>query len=242
MRIIDCKWEKENIGSTVFEVGIEKGDIFSPDFLQGVPACDYLVVKVPTGMTDFNWYLGTQGFTLVETQIKYSGTISAFDYNDRFVRKLLPRITYKVVEGLSDAEEIAGRITPGMFRTDRISLDPSFGPDKGCRRYRNYLLNSFRSGQNEITGIYFDGELAGFEMYELKGETCWGKLGGIYPDSKVPGLGFLVACAPLLFTSERYGARRFVADVSSNNMPVVGLYEYLHFRMEGMTYVFAKHY
>jgi hypothetical protein len=242
MKIIDCEWEKENIGRTVFEVEIEKDDSFSPDFLRDVPACDYLVVKVPAGMTPYNWFLGGQHFTCTEMQIKYSKQIADFDPDDRFIRKILPRVTYQIVDNLAAAELITERITPDMFRTDRISLDPHFGPETGCHRYRNYLMNSYRTGQNEIIGVYFDGILAGFEMYAMEGDVCHGKLGGIYPDVKVPGLGFLVTCTPLLFTSERYGARSFVADVSANNYSVVSLYEYMHFRLEGMTYVFAKHF
>lgn len=242
MRIIDCFWEKENIGATAFEVEIEKNDPFSSDFLHEVPACDYLAVKVPAGMTAFNWYLGKQGFTLTETQIKYSMQIGDFDYDDRFIRRILPRVSYRIVKDLAEAEDITARIGTDMFLTDRISLDPAFGPELGCRRYCNYLLNSVRSGQNEVIGVYFDNLLVGFEMYSMEGDTCLGKLGGIFPDIQVPGLGFLVTCSPLLFTAERYGARKFVADVSSNNMPIVSLYEYLHFRMEGLTYVFAKHF
>lgn len=242
MRIVDCQWEKDNIGCTVFEVEIEKNDIFSSDFLQDVPSCDYLVVKVPVGLTAFNWYLGKQRFTCAETQIKYSKHINDFDFDDRFIRKMLPRVTYRVVDRLAEAGEILERITPDMFRTDRISMDPSFGPQMGCQRYCNYLRNSIRSGQNEVIGVYFDNHLVGFEMFAMDGEVCHGKLGGIYPDVKIPGLGFLVACSPLLFTSDRYGARRFLADVSSNNLAVVSLYEYMHSHIESMTYVFAKHF
>ena len=57
----------------------------------------------------------------------------------------------------------------------------------------------------------------------------------------IPGLGFLTAVAPLFFANEKYGVTKFVPDISTNNLPVLGLYDYFKFNVEELTYVFVKH-
>lgn len=239
---VDAIWEKENIGSNVIEITIEHDDVMDEIDFENLPSeYDYLVIKVPVNKTDFNWYLGKNGFTMIETQLKLSKDIKDFDFNDRYIRRLLPDVSYKIIEKESEIEEILNRINPNMFITDRISLDPVFGPEVGCKRYKNYIRNSFIQKNLEIIGILFKGQMVGFEMHTIKNGICYGKLGGIFNDVRIPGLGFLTACAPLLFAHERYGATKFVPDISTNNLPVFNLYDYFHFHVEGMTYVFVKH-
>lgn len=239
---VDAIWEKENIGSNVIEITIEHDDVLqNADFEKQLSEYDYIVVKVPANKTDFNWYLGENGFTMIETQLKLSKDIKDFDLNDRFIKRLLPNVTYKIIEDESDINLILNRITPNMFLTDRITLDPVFGTEIGCKRYKNYIRNSFLTKKLEIIGVFFKEHLVGFDMHQFKDGVCYGKLGGIFDDVKIPGLGFLTVCAPLLFAHEKYGVTRFVPDISTNNIPVFNLYDYFHFHIEGITYVFVKH-
>ena len=239
---VDANWEKENIGSNVIEITIENNDVlYCIDFDSISQDYDYIVVKVPVNKTEFNWFLGAKGFTMIETQLKLSKDIKDFDLNDRYIRRLLPYVNYKIIDDEFAIEEILNRINPNMFITDRISLDPIYGPEVGCKRYKNYIRNSFCQKSLEIIGIVFKNQLVGFEMHTIKDGACYGKLGGIFNDVKIPGLGFLTACAPLLFVHERYGVTKFIPDISANNMPVLNLYDYFHFNVVSMTYVFVKH-
>ena len=239
---VDANWEKENIGSNVVEITIENDDVLeSLGFESILSNYDYIVVKVPVNKTEFNWFLGAKGYTMIETQLKLSKDINDFDLNDRYIRRILPDVSYKIIEIESEIDEILNRINPNMFITDRISLDPVYGPEVGCKRYKNYIWNSFIQKKLEIIGILFKEKLVGFEMHTIKDGICYGKLGGIFNDVRIPGIGFLTACAPLLFAHERYGVTKFIPDISANNMPVLNLYDYFHFNVVSMTYVFVKH-
>lgn len=241
MKKIDAIWEKDNIGSNVLELNVERGDVLSDKMFEIPSSYDYIVVKVPTNMTEFNWFLGKNGFTMIETQLKLSKKISELDLNDRYIKRLLPFVKYEQVYELGKLNEIIERITPLMFLTDRITLDPIYGPGLGCARYRKYIRNSFLTKNLEIIGVYFKNKLVGFDMHQICGDVCYGKLGGVFSDVNIPGLGFLTVCAPLLYAYEKYGVKKFVPDISANNTPVLSLYNYFHFHIEEMTYVYVKH-
>lgn len=242
MEIIDAIWEKANIDSRVVEIIIEKGDSINDFDVDDISAGkDYVVVKVPTDMTDYNWFLGSKGFVMIETQLGLSKKIKDLDINDRYLKRLLPKVSYEIVTSEKQLNIILDRITPTMFVTDRISLDPTYGVEIGCKRYKKYIWNSFVSQNLEIIGIFFNEDLVGFEMHKILGDVCYGKLGGVFSDVKIPGLGFLTACAPLLFAYEKYGVKEFRPDISTNNTSVLGLYNYFHFNIDKLTYVFVKH-
>ena len=78
-------------------------------------------------------------------------------------------------------------------------------------------------------------------MHTIANGVCYGKLGGLFDDVNIPGLGLLTSVAPLLYTNAKYGATRFVPDISTNNISVLNLYDYFHFKVESLTYVFVKH-
>lgn len=242
MKQINAKWEIANIGSKTLEIEIEEKDSISDqDIDELCDSFEYVVVKVPTNKTDFNWFLSSLGFTMLETQIKLSKKIKDFNFEDRYIKRFLPDVRYEIIQKHQDLDMILNRITPDMFLTDRITLDPVYGAEIGCRRYKNWINSSFSSNSDEIIGIYFKDCLVGFEMHSIKGEVCEGKLGGVFSDVKIPGLGFLTACAPLLFTAEKYGVKEFVPDISSNNIPVLSLYDYFNFKIKSLSYVFVKH-
>lgn len=243
MKITDCTWEKENIGSNVLEIDIERGDNHIIDIIASKnDEYDYIVVKVPVNMTAFNWELGQQGFTMIETQMKYSISFKDLNCKDPYMRSVLPNVTFKEVVTAKDLNDILDNITSDMFVTDRISLDPMYGTEKGCHRYKNYIANSYKQHSAEIIQTLFKEQNVGFEMFVVKDGICFGKLGGIYKNVQVPGLGLLTTCTPLLYTHDKYGVNKFIPDVSSNNIPVVRLYNYIHAKLESLTYVFVKHY
>ena len=242
MKKIEAIWEIENIGSNTLEFVVEKGDKCDISVFENISKeYDYIVVKVPTNMTDFNWALGKLGFTMIETQLMLSKDIKDLDLNDRYIRRLLPKVTYRVVETEEEINNLLDRITPSMFITDRIALDSNYGSEIGCRRYKNYIKNSFLKHSLEIIGVYFNNSLVGFDMHHIEEKFCYGKLGGIFSDVKIPGLGFLTCCAPLLFANEKYGVTTFYPEISTNNLPVLNLYDYFHFNIMKITYVFVKH-
>ena len=245
MRKIDAVWELENIGSRVLEIVVDTEDVFQEsDFNNISPDYDYIVVKVPTNKTDFNWFLGENGYTMIESQLKMSINIRDIDYDNCYVRRIMPFVRFDKVESENCLKEILDRISPTMFITDRISLDPYYGPEVGCKRYQTYIRNSFLNKRLELFSIGFKEQVVGFTMLNINDDVCLGELGGIFSDVSIPGLGCLTVLAPLLYYSRisKNVNAIFSANISSNNIPVIKVYNYLNFHIENMKYVFVKHF
>ncbi len=72
-------------------------------------------------------------------------------------------------------------------------------------------------------------------IYAFNGRT-------LYLPYQRRGLGIVTAAAPLLYGMNYPSTIRCEeTSISSNNMPVVRLYNYLDFRIDGLWYVFVKH-
>ena len=245
MRKINAVWELENIGSKALEIVIEKDDCFHECDFNNIPCdYDYIVVKVPTNKTEFNWYLGSRGYTMIESQLQMSINTRDVVFNNRYIQRIIPYVGFDKVESESRLEEILNRITPTMFITDRISLDPYYGPEVGCKRYRQYIQKSFFNKKLELFSISFKEQLVGFAMLNIHGEICSAELGGVFSDVSIPGLGIVALLAPLLHCvgNLENSITMFYANISANNIPVFKIYDYLNFHTENMIYVFVKHF
>lgn len=242
MKAINCIWEKENIGSNVIEYDIEQSDSFDEQLFRSIDLrFDYIVIKVPTNKVEFNWGLSRLGYTMIETQIKYSLTDINTYLNDRSINRIVTKTLLKKVYSIEDLDYILDSIKPEMFLTDRITLDPIYGPVVGCRRYKNYIKSQLQQDDVDILGIFFKDELIGFHMYRIGNKKCYGMLGGIFSDIKIPGIGLLTGCIPLIYTSEKYDINEFLPEISSNNIPMLKVYNYLKAPIVDLKYVFVKH-
>ena len=144
MQTIDCYWEKENLGVTAREIVFAEGECFNPEAVEAAAAgVAYAVVKAPVGDPSFLFGLPSLGFNCVETQISVSKPYAAFDFDDRLVRLLSRGIRFVPVTDSAGMEAVVEAITDDMFRTDRVALDPHFGPQKGRIRYVNWLRSTF---------------------------------------------------------------------------------------------------
>ena len=244
MQTIDCFWEKENLGVTARELVFAEGEPFDPAAVEAAAAgVAYAVVKVPVGDPAFLFGLPALGFSCVETQLSVSKPYAEFDFDDRLVRLLSRGIRFEPVTDAAGVDAVVEAITEDMFRTDRIALDPHFGPAKGRTRYVNWLRSTV-AGPDAVLFEFMKGDARyGFSLCRKESSGEWDYLlGGIYSAYRNSGLGLLTPAAPFLFArQEGCPLTRVKTSISSNNVPVVRLYAHLGYVLDLSRYVYVKH-
>lgn len=241
MKVVDCKWELENINKRTVEITIEWDDIYDNFILsQQTADYEYVVVKVPMNMTSFNIGLSEMGYTCIETQMNVGISMSDFSFSK--VEHLYDDTRYEVVSNQKDFQEVVASLEPGMFSTDRISIDPVFGNIIGCRRYINWLTTEYESRRSQLIKVIYQNNHIGFMLIKFEGNTINLLLNGLYKPYQGKGLGILTPASPMMFIKKMsLPCDSEITSISSNNIPVVKLYNRLHFKLINQTYVFVKH-
>lgn len=241
MKIVDCFWEKVNLGKRTTEITVEESDSFSDDLLNKlIDGYEYLVVKIPMNMPSFNIGLSNMGFICIETQMIVRKAYQDFDFDK--LAALYNRTSYEVVDTESSFNSVLESITPGMFSTDRISLDPIFGEAIACLRYKNWMTTEYRNGKSSLIRVLFGGKHIGFMLIRVENDEIQLLLNGIYKPFQHHGLGLLTPGTPLMYAhKEMLNVSDEVTSISSNNIPVVKLYNRLGFQLDRQYYVFIKH-
>lgn len=243
MKVINAYWEKKNLGLDAVELTVEGGDLFDLKYIEDCMGnCDYLVVKVPMNMSEFNIGLSNLGFSLIETQFAISKKYADFDFSDRLTRAFYPHADMRIIETSEELESTLDRFTPNMFSTDRIYLDPYFPREASMIRYKNWIRTEFEGKTARVEHILYDGKVVGFVCSRECNGVIHGLLGGIFEDCKFAGLGVLTISS--IFLSAHKNGKPFKmhkTSISSNNVPVWRIYNHLGYTVDNMTYVFVKH-
>lgn len=238
MKIVDCPWEIENIGKKTVEITVEGKDENLQDAIEVVRGeCEYAVVKIPMNRVEYNYLMAKEGFTCMEVQMNVSINPAQFNYS------LISHISEAVqMRSESGIEKVLSRITPNMFSTDRITLDKEFGPAIGMRRYKNWLATEVKSGKSQLVQVIYKGAEVGFMLYRITDSVFQLLLNGLYEEWQGKHLGIITPSSPLLLLKQTGENVTVVkTSISSNNIPVVKLYNKLGFTLDNQTYVFTKH-
>ena len=244
MKVVDCYWELKNLGKSVAEITVESTDVFDDAFFNKINCSyQYVVVKVPMTMPLFNFGLTSMGYTLIETQINVSKRYKDFNFDDRLVRNVYPHASVKHIYSKEELEEIISQITPDMFSTDRIYLDPNFPHEASSQRYINWIRTDFEKGNAIITKTYYDDINVGFGFESVDEQGVrHGVLGGIYEKYQDMGLGIMTVSLVFIIAHKKKSPFKIMrSTVSSNNPYVLQFYNYLGFKIDKMNYVFVKH-
>lgn len=244
MKVTDCYWELDNLGKKVAEVSVEVNDIFDKNVFDEINSSyQYVVVKVPMNMPGFNFGLSSLGFSLIETQINISKRYKDFNFDDKLVRNVSPHVSTKRVETKEELDEIINQITPDMFSTDRIYLDPHFPHDASSKRYINWMRNDFEKGKAVVNKHYYDDINVGFGFSHIGEDGVkHGVLGGVFEKYQDMGLGIMTTCLGFIMAHKTNTPFKVMKTaVSSNNPGVWHYYSHFGFKIDYMTYVFVKH-
>lgn len=244
MKWVDCIWEIESIGKRTCEITYDGNDDFNISVLKNlIQDFEYIVVKVPVNNSLINMELADMGFSFIETQMNISKRYKDFPFDDRLVKQIYPKAFSRKIEKQQELDDIIKRMTPNMFSTDRIYLDPYFSKGKSCVRYQNWIRSEFEKDTSIITKIIYEGKNVGFGMgRQTEDGTNYGLLGGIYEEYQSEGLGLMTTSIGFIDAhKENKPFKVMRTSISSNNVPVLQFYNYLNFKIDRMVYVFVKH-
>lgn len=238
MKYIDTYWEKRNLGLESCRYILSRGD----DFIEGlkeISECkkEYIEVFVDTGNIDLNWKLEQCGFSFLETMFELSVTSKDIVIPE-FYKRFLKDVKYKLADK-DEIEAVLSQILTGeMFLSDKIALNPKFGPEVAGKRYYNWMSDFFDK-QGSCFIVEYRGELMGFEAAEEKDGIINLVLGGVLPKFNGSGLSPLLHIARAEYWLNR-GFKKILGHVSSNNFPVLRVHEITGFKIDSAEYVFLK--
>ena len=220
MKIVEATWERRNLGRDVWEITLGREDM--DDAEKTIAALHdnrfagaYVCVKMPVGNLKMLHALEDDGFRFLETQLSLMDRFKVEDVVGQCAGEN-ERIEFKVVEKKESAwEKVISKIVPGMFNTDRISLDPMLGAEIACRRYRNWMMDLIRDPRSVLTVMLLNGKEIAFNLDIEEGNTRHGILGGTFPEFKDTGYGMVLMAGP------REKKTKVRTAVSSNNPQVL---------------------
>ena len=241
MKIVDCPWEIENIGKKTIEITLDGKNENLQEVLKAIRnEYEYVVVKIPMNMVEYNCLMAKECFTCMEVQMNVSINPVQFDYSK--ISHISAAVRMRPESGNKGIEKVLSHITPKMFSTDRITLDKEFGPAIGMRRYQNWLTAEVKSGKSQLVQMIYKGAEVGFMLYRITDSFFHLLLNGLYEEWQGKHLGIITPSSPLLLLKQTDEKVSVVGtSISSNNIPVVKLYNRLGFTLDSQTYVFTKH-
>lgn len=248
MRFIDAFWEKRNLGVDSLEVEVEDKDfILNPaETEKRIFACRddkgyaYIVVKVPEGHVEYDYYLQHHGWWKIESQIELVTNAKTAEAETRKYENILDGIDIEEIDQQSQVDAIKQEIERGIFQTDRIALDPSFGVGVAGKRYANWVQDEFECGSSLSYGIV-DGEKVSFALARYNGASQEGLLGGLFCMSSSRQMAGLIE-AFRMRKAIRQGIKHFHTFVSSNNVVVLKLHEAMGYRVKSIKGVYVRHF
>lgn len=243
MKTVHAVWEQENLGVNAYEVFLENRDTlrdFRLEEQQLIQAGgQYIAVKTPVNRSDFLFGLPALGYTFVEMLFRLAieradyhmpPSIARFDRNLTVVRRC----------GAQEEEAVFGRIREGVFKSDRISLDPHFSGDKTALRYTNWISQLIRQG-GMLYEVLHRGEPIGvFIIKRIDAQTVDPVLMGLYQEERNRGLGTLLH-KKTLDTCFEQECSRITSTFVSNNAKILRVYANVGAAVTDVLYTYVKH-
>ncbi len=240
MKIIDAFWEQKNLGLTTTEILFEASDntLDSKSFSEVCSSADYVVAKVPTGRFDLSSQLSEYGFVFIESSINFR-----LDVKNAFLtplqRRLNEAVSYQEMD-LEDIAELNRELEKGLFKTDRIVLDPFFSNSLAANRYKNWIADECKREATLYKILYKQNAIGFFTFKQMPNGTFYPFLAGLYENYSKSGLGFETLRKPIEEVINR-GGGIISTYASSNNLPVIRAHEQQGFQIFEITNVFVKH-
>lgn len=242
MKVLDCPWEIENIGKKTVEISFLKDEkIDKASVIKAIQGYDYMVAKIPSA--NVSCLLGMQQleFQVIECQLKISKKTKNFDYDSKLLKLLTKDFSCRVIDTEEGLLSVLSKMTSSMFTTDRVFLDEKLGPELGLNRYRNWISSEYKRG-TVLFEYILNGTAVGFGLLRIDNQVMDGILGGIYEKFQGEGLGILTAASAFLYIKQfDIPVTIMHTAISSNNMPVMDMYDYLGFKVDDIQYVLVKH-
>ena len=243
MKTVHAVWEMANLGVDAWEITAEASDTLQDlaeedERLRGLGA-EYIVLRSPVGRQDLLFGLGGLRYTWVENV--FHVMIRREEYHmPQNVARFDRGLSVKKAEEEQDRQRVYALVRQGIFRTDRVSIDPAFGPEAGGNRYANWLEGMIRGG-GDLYEVYQKEKPIGFFVIVRKdADTVDPVLMGMYDRENDRGLGTLLH-KKTLDTCFTYDCKRLTSTIVSNNPRVLRVYINAGADIPDTLYTYVKH-
>ena len=248
MKIINATWEKRNLGCDAYEIQIERKDLknFS-SMMSELKKQDfsgaYVTVKMPVGNLEALHALEDDGFRFMETQYKIKNKIAYYQHPRGFMSVLKDVELETIIKKEDQWEKFILKLTPELFTTDRIYLDPVLNINMSAMRYQNWMRDLVGKEDTKLIIIKYRKKAFGFHLFRCDYENgiLDGILGGIFPEFKNTPLGF-IWYAVIYEYGKQNGFSFFEGAFSSNNLSVFKLFMQSGSSCYDTSYVLRKKY
>jgi hypothetical protein len=237
LKVINAFWEKRNLGINCHEVIIDQADDFELLKELNHLNSDYQVVKVPTERPDLIFRIQEMGFQFVEISFECHHDLSEPVLDRTFVR-LKDCFNYRIASDV-DIELIKKSILDEIFLSDRVAIDPKFGPSLSAKRYVGWLEDEIAGGSKVYSFRHNDEPVGFFVLKESSGVNI-SQIGGVFNKFGKFGMGIFLNYYQIVVSRE-LGSSRLRIAFSSNNLPVFRISRILGFEVKPTNYVFVKH-
>lgn len=239
MKITHAVWEQRNMGVDCWEVRIDKDDT-EEEFLKNRKKfeCEYTVVKVPTDMAQYGFFLQQQGYRYVETMLSLHRDTSLPTLN-RIQQRFLTKMEYSEMSE-EDRDFLFTEIRGGMFTTDRVYVDPYFTKEQAHERYVGWINDEIKAGAKGYKVCYQGQNIGFFMLRELEDKVYYPALAGIYQSIPIPGLGFAGDYFMIVEANQQKG-KKILGSVSTNNAGSLSLLMQMGYLINRIEAVYVKH-
>ena len=243
MKIVHAVWEQANLGVDAYETTF--GEFDSPDVYADrereliAQGAQYLVVKTPVNCPRLLFGLPRLGYAMVETVFHVS--IRREDYH-------MPAALTRLDRGLAvcqrtdprDFRRVYALIRSGVFRSDRVSIDPAFTLAQSGNRYANWLAQMLTGGGRLYEVMRGDAPLGFFVIARVDEKTVDPVLMGLYDEEHDRGMGALLH-KKTLDTCFTLDCERLSSTIVSNNAKVLRVYVNAGATIWDTQYTYVKH-
>jgi len=242
MKKINAFWEERNIGLKTCELIFNCSDTIEDYFNSFVEEnYNYIVAKVPKYNLNLVHELETVGFHFMETQFNISVATKELIKINRNWDNILSKTSYKKLESEKELDFLKLKISEGLFKEDRISVDERFGEDVSRKRYVNWISDIYSENKAEIYLLKKYNSLAGFFVIKAIDYRIYeAVIAGIFKEYQDQGLPLALIYFYLKIASERNG-ENVITSFSSNNVKMFNSFtKIVSFKILEILYVLRR--
>ena len=247
MKVIDADWEMRNLGCKTVEIVVGKEDAkkqsdeICSELAQAIKDHEarYVVVKVDTRYSAISLRLQHEGYDLIEVQATSRQTREAAEAALERFAPFAEGVNYYEAQP-EDVAMVIREVRKGIFKTDRIALDPHFGVEIANLRYANWIQDEVARKTPLYIATYQDMPLGFMLNREQQRGRFHGLLLGLFTDEAVQGYGSLLDYASARELVD-HGMRILEGGMSMNNPKVVQLHQAYGQIIMRLTNVFIRH-
>jgi len=248
MQVIDAYWEKRNLNCETYEIKIEKTDLINIDKIisdiENNPNLknSYVVIKTPIANLKLIHKLEENGFRFMETQFEMQKKIKNYE-TPTLLKRLNSQISTKIeTKEKENWLKFTQKMSNDMYSTDRIYLDPKLPKETSKKRYENWIIDLLENPNSQLQAYYKDDIPIGFGVAILENNTKTVKdlLKGVFKEYQDNGWGYLIfdsSCKKF----QELGYEKIITHISSNNMPIIKLYQTFDYKITEETYVLRRY-